>query len=327
MKLLGLTCGRKHSTNEILLKEALVTAQAEGIDISMIRLLDLDLKPCTGCISCVRGLASGGPGECVIRDDWHFLHDHLLACDGLIVAAPVFVLGAHGIIKLIADRFGPARDVAFRTIAKKAREEKGLTRGKGVDDRTFKNRVGGFISVGGATTKNWLSLGLPMMHLLTFPSAIKIVDQMEVMGAGRFMNVVLEPQFIERARRLGRHVADAMKKPIEEVSWMGEDTGVCPVCHCNLLTVYTKNPVECPVCGIEGTLSVEGDTINVHFSPAEIAMARGNFAAGQEHVEEILNNIHAAEQRPDKDEIEERVERYKGLAFERFVIPAPGKEK
>ena len=327
MKLLGLTCGRKHSTNEILLKEALVTARGQGIDISMIRLLELDLKPCTGCIACVMGLAKGGPGECVIRDDWHFLHDHLLECDGLIVAAPVFVLGAHGIIKLITDRFGPARDIAFRTMAKKVREEKGLTKGKGVDERTFKDRVGGFISVGGAITKNWLSFGLPMMHLLTFPSGIKIVDQMEVMGAGQFMNVVLEPQHIERARRLGGHLAEAMKKPIEETSWMGEETGVCPVCHCNLLTVFNKNPVECPVCGIEGMLSMEGDRIHVDFSPEEIAMARGNFAACQEHVDEILNNLRLFEQRPDKDKIEDRVAPYKTPAFESFVIPPPGKEK
>jgi multimeric flavodoxin WrbA len=327
MKLLGLTCGRKHSSNEILLKEALVTAQAQGIDIAMIRLLELDLKPCTGCIACVMGLANGGPGECVIRDDWHFLHDQLLACDGLIVAAPVFVLGAHGIIKLIADRFGPARDIAFRTMAKKIRAAKGLTKGKGVDERTFKNRVGGFISVGGAITRNWLSLALPMMHLLTFPSGIKIVDQMQVMGAGQFMNVVLEPQHIERARRLGRHLAEAMQKPVEERTWMGEETGVCPVCHCNLLTVHSKNPVECPVCGIEGTLSMQGDRIHVAFSPEEIAMARGNFAALQEHVDEILHNLSLFDQRPDKDKIEERVAPYKAPTFEAFVISPPKNEK
>ena len=327
MKLLGLTCGKKHSTNEILLKEALVTAREQGIDISMIRLLDLDIKPCTGCIACVMGLGNGGPGECVIRDDWHFLHDQLLECDGLIVAAPVFVLGAHGIIKLIADRFGPARDLAFRTMSKRIREEKGITKGKGVDERTFKNRVGGFISVGGAITKNWLSFGLPSMHLLTFPSAIKIVEQMEVMGAGQFQNVVLEPQHIERARRLGKNVAEAMKKPFEDVSWTGEETGLCPVCNCNLLTVFAKNPVECPVCGIEGTLSMEGDNIKVVFSPEEIAMARGGFPSAQEHCDEIMNNMAIFMQRPDKDEIEKRVAPYKTDEFESFVIPPPKKDK
>lgn len=55
MKPLGLTCGRKHSNNEILLKEALVEAKAQGVDISMIRLLDCDLKPCTGCIAMYHG--------------------------------------------------------------------------------------------------------------------------------------------------------------------------------------------------------------------------------------------------------------------------------
>ena len=165
------------------------------------------------------------------------------------------------------------------------------------------------------------------MHLLTFPSLIKIVDQIEVMGAGQFMNVVLEPQHIERARRLGKNVAEAMKTPFKEVSWMGEETGICPVCNCNLLTVYTKNPVECPVCGIEGTLSMEGDNIKVVFSPEEIAMARGTFAAGEEHRDEIMNNLKIFMQRPDAGEIDERVAPYKTPAFESFVVSPPEKKK
>ncbi len=289
----------------------------------MIRLLDLDLKPCTGCIACAMGLAKGGSGDCVIRDDFPFLNDHLLECDGLIVSAPVFVLGAHGIIKVLADRMGPGRDIYFRTLAKQIRQEKGITKGKGPDERTFKNRVGGFISVGGAITKNWLSFGLPMMHLMTFPSAIKIVDQMEVMGAGAFMNVVLEPGFIERARRLGKNIAMSMKQPFEEATWRGEERGVCPVCNCNLLTVFDKNPVECPVCGIEGELSLENGKIKVEFSAEEIAMARGTFAGEKEHIEEILNNLATFEQRPDKGEIPARVAKYKTEAFDSFVVPPP----
>jgi multimeric flavodoxin WrbA len=326
MKLLGLTCGRKHHSSEILLKEALMAAKALGVDVSMIRLLDLDLKPCTGCLACVMGQAKGGSGECVIKDDWHFLNEHLLECDGLILSAPVFVLGAHGIVKLLADRLGPARDIAFRAHAKRVREEQGIAKGKGPDERSFKKRVGGHISVGGAITPNWVSLGLPLMHLITFPSGIKTVDQMQVMGAGRYMNVVLEPDFIERARRLGRNVAKAMQTPFSEVEWMGEETGTCPVCHCNLLTVGKKNPVECPICGIEGTLTIQDDEIVVSFSQEEINMARGTFAAAQEHVDEILGNLSAFLQRPDKDEIPKKVETYKTDSFEKdLVIPPPKK--
>ncbi len=327
MKLLGLTCGRKHHSNEILLKEALMAArEATGVDVSMIRLLDLDLKPCTGCIACVMGLVNGGSGECVIKDDWHFLNEHLMECDGLILAAPVFVLGAHGIVKLLADRLGPARDVAFRLKAKKVREEQGITKGKGPDARSWKERAIGHISVGGAITPNWVSLGLPMQHLLSFPWGGKTVDQMQVMGAGRFMNVVLEPKFIERAKELGRNVAASMGKPRAEMIWKGPETGTCPVCNCNLLTVTTKNPVECPICGIEGTLSVDGDTIKVVFSQAEIDMARGTFAAAQEHVEEIVGNLGVFMQRPDKEEIPKRVEKYKSAAFEAdLVVPPPAR--
>ena len=46
---------------------------------------------------------------------------------------------------------------------------------------------------------------------------------------------------IERAKQLGRNVAQAMNKPIEEVTYKGEASGVeCPVCHCNVLLVQEK---------------------------------------------------------------------------------------
>jgi multimeric flavodoxin WrbA len=329
MKLLGLTCGRKDHTSEILLKESLMAAKETGVEVSMIRLLDLDLKPCTGCNACGFGMMNGGSGECVIKDDWHFLNEHLLECDGLILSAPVFVLGAHGIVKLLADRLGPARDIAFRALAKKERAEKGITNGKGPDERSFKDRAVGHISVGGATTPNWVSLGLPMMHLMTFPWGGKTVDQMQVMATAQFMNVVLEPHFIDRARNLGRNVAEAMKKPRAEMTWMGEETGTCPVCNCNLLIVGKKNPVECPICGIEGTLKMDGDEIVVSFSQAEINMARGTTASAEEHVGEIIGNIHRVfMQRKDKDDIPKLVEKYKAAEFEAdLVIPPPEKNK
>ncbi len=72
---------------------------------------------------------------------------------------------------------------------------------------------------------------------------------------------------------------------------------------------------------------MEGDTIKVYFPPEEIARARGIFAAEQEHCDEIFNNLKLFMQRPDKDEIEERVAPYKEPEFESFVIPRPEKKK
>ena len=38
---------------EILIKEALMGAEESGVEVELVRLMDLDLKPCTVCNACV----------------------------------------------------------------------------------------------------------------------------------------------------------------------------------------------------------------------------------------------------------------------------------
>ncbi len=324
MKVLGLHCGRKMGNNEVLLKEALMEAKNMGAEVSMIRLLDLNIQPCKGCIACNMDLNKGGAGKCVLKDDFHFLDEQLMDCDALILAAPVFVLGPNGIIKVIADRLGPSHDVVWRRNAKNIREkliEEGTKVPKqGPDERAFKKRVGAFIATGGAVTPNWLVFGLPLMNLFTFSCGIKIIDQMEVMGIGQFFNVVLKPEEIERAKKLGRNIVESMQKPFEEVTWRGDEEGTCPVCHCKLLWVSKKNPVECPVCGIRGTLTMEGDEIKVTFSEEEQRRSRLTLGGLDEHVTEIADNLKIAMNRPDISEIPQRLEKYKSETYESFVL-------
>ena len=310
MKLLGLSCGRKMQNTEVLVKEAMRAAEELGTDVGMIRLLDLDIKPCTGCVNCVRSLMQGGPGKCVIKDDLHLVDEQLMECDGLILGSPVFVLTPHGLLKVMSDRFGPSHDYAFRMGAKEIKDAKGT--GKGPDERSFKGRVAGFISVGGAVTPHWLSLGLPLMNLFTFPSHIRVVDQMQVLGVSRWGHVVLNDEAMARAGKLGHNVAKAMGKQNSEVKWMGDEPGTCPVCHSNLLTVPRKNPVECAICGIRGEIKVEGDDISVTFSEEEQKRARLTVAGKLEHYLEIRDNFRIAAARKDLNQIPERLKKYEG---------------
>jgi len=115
-----------------------------------------------------------------------------------------------------------------------------------------------------------------------------------------------------RARRLGHNVAEAMGKSQEEVRWMGDEVGTCPVCHSNLLTVTKKNPVECAICGISGAIKVEGDKISVTFSEEEQKRARLTVAGKLEHYLEIRDNFRIAATRNDLDQIPERLKKYEG---------------
>ena len=233
---------------EVLVREALYAAEETGVEIAMIKLMDLDLRPCTGCLSCVESLMKGGPGRCIQKDDFAFLDEQFMDSDGVIVGAPVYVLGPNGLLKVVADRMGPTHDVSWRIEAKLIRENTGRTAGKGPDERAFKKRVAGLISVGGATTPHWASLGLPLMHFITFPPAVQVIDQVQYLGTAAVGNFVLTPERLERAKTLGRNVAEAMLKPVEERAWKGDAEGICPVCHNDLLTVTNgRNPVECPI--------------------------------------------------------------------------------
>lgn len=309
MKLLGLSAGRTLGSSEVLLREALTGAEEAGAEVALMRLLDLYIKPCTGCVKCTESLMQGGSGECTVRgDDFKFFDDHLMDCDGLIISAPVYIVTPPGVLKLLNDRLGPSHDLAWREEARRINAEKG--KGKGPDPRSFKKRVGGLISVGGASTPYWVSMGLPLMHLFTFPTHIQVVDQMQVTATTEYGNVVLEPGPFERARALGRNVAEAMAKPVEELEWKGDDEGMCPVCHNNLFSIAGTNPVECTICGIYGTLTVEGDRIKVTFSEEEKARSRLTMAGKYEHWVEIRDALGKFFARPDLPEIGERLGRY-----------------
>ncbi len=69
MKFLGLICERKMGNNEILVKEALMGAEELGADVEIVRLMDLHIKPCTGCESSMVRMQKGDPAECIVKDD------------------------------------------------------------------------------------------------------------------------------------------------------------------------------------------------------------------------------------------------------------------
>jgi multimeric flavodoxin WrbA len=313
MKLLGLSFGRKMANTEVLVKEALMGAEEWGIEVGFIRVPDLHIEPCTGCEACAHSLVGGGAGRCVLKDDFTFLDEQLMESDGVIVGAPVFVVTPTGLFKTVCDRLGPSHDLGFRIEAKRIGIAKGKEKEKLPDERSFKRRVGGLVSVGGSINPEWLSMGLPLMNLIAFPSHIKIVDQMELIGANHYGNVVQNEKQLGRARTLGCHVAEAMANPSES-AWMGDEIGTCPVCHSDLLKVGSKNPVECAICGIHGELKLEGGKISVTFSKEQQKRSRLTMAGKVEHFNEVMSNIKVKMTRMEREgkDLPGKLEKYKG---------------
>lgn len=176
-KVLGISFGRKMGNTDVMVKTALMECEKAGCQVKFLRGDDLDIKPCTGCISCVVGMTTDrGKGGCPVKDDFHILDEALMECDAVIVGSPTYVLSPTGKFKVACDRIGPSHDITFR----KATYEEGLAAGKSPDQlpdpRSFKKRIGALISVGGAMTKNWLAFMLPTMYEFTMSMGIAVTD-------------------------------------------------------------------------------------------------------------------------------------------------------
>ncbi len=282
MKVLGLSFGRKTRSCDILVKQTLKGAEAAGAEVRFINTMGLNIRHCLGCDACSDSMRRGGDIRCVIPDDFHMVLDAVLDADAIVVAAPVYILAPTGQFKNFVDRFGPSRDRAAveREVAKRAAEGT-----PPLDPRLTKHRFCAYISVGGAHTKNWVSFGLPILQDFGMSMAMQVINQIDAYDMGYRGNPILDEELMKKAYDTGTALADACANP-EEAHWIGEP-GTCPVCHCDLLTMNGTTTVECPCCGIEGKLSVEGDRVSVTFSEEQPLRARCRINGLIEHCDEI----------------------------------------
>lgn len=316
MKILGISCGRRMSNSEILVKEALMGAQAEGAEIEFIRLQDLKLKPCTGCNACVIDLfQNAGSGACVIKDDdFAFIDEKMQACDGLVLAAPIYEKTPPGQLKILNDRMGPSHDLAFRMIAQKNREERNITTGKGPDPRSFKPKAASLIAVGGS---EWDSMALPMMHMSVLSMQYEVVDKMLVNWVALPSMVALHDKWVERANRSGAHLVKTLQKPLQDAEYIG-DQGLCPMCHSKLIEVRSMeagNPVVCATCGVRGVLGVEGGKVTFTVPEEEKPLSHVTISGKFNHARE-LKEVSLVPH-PNVAQLPEKLEKYK-----QFIEPS-----
>jgi len=319
MKILGLACGSSMGNSEILLKEAMMGAEEarKDVDVEIIRLVDLDIKPCKRCKRCLQREG----GECVQKDDSPFVQEKYLECDGLIISSPVYGTIPPGEVLVLAERaFGARADVAGAIERKKMTGKENLAergffgpRASGrepeINERVFKPRVGALIGVGGASSYEWVHLTLPLLHNVMLPLQVAVVDHLQVRKASFPGTVLLQDGVMKRVRKLGRNVAEALGTPFDDIKWKGDEPGSCPVCHSELFIVGRKMPVMCAICGIYGTLKVDGDKVTVHFTKEEQKKSRVAIEGKRLHQVEIL--AVSKELFPRINEIPTKLEKYK----------------
>ena len=73
----------------------------DGSEIECIHVSKLNVKPCTGCLSCW----GRTEGKCVIKDDsMPEVRERILAADTIIMSFPIYFFGMPGTMKTMIDR-------------------------------------------------------------------------------------------------------------------------------------------------------------------------------------------------------------------------------
>ena len=180
--------------------------------------------------------------------------------------------------------------------------------------------VAGLIANGGSCL-DWQTMTLDAMSATMFTQSVMVVDKMLAIRNGLPGNVLLRPEPLERAHKMGENIIAAIQTPVEERHWMGEpDVGLCPNCHSHL--VYRGEPhwegihfpFECAVCGAGGDL-VKTEDGQIRFILAENGLIRdrNNNDARAEHLNEIVKT--RIEYLSRKHETSDLAKHYRSIKF------------
>lgn len=287
MKVMGIVAGRHNGNSEILVKEALSAVQEAGGEVILVNLFDYNIRHCIGCESCTMQMGDVAMGKgtykgCVLKekDDVDKLINAMQSCNGVIIGCPTYDLTPSALYLTFAQRF-LAYELAFRLKIGEVKEDPHM--------------VGGLIAVGGSC-HDWQTLTLEGMAATMFTQSINVVDQMMSTRNGRPGNVLLRPEQLARARKMGENIVKAINTPVEERTWLGdEDFGMCPRCHSSLIYKGDTHwdgiefPFECAVCGAGGDL-VKDENGEFKFVLAENGLIRDRNIneARDKHLDEIV---------------------------------------
>ena len=99
MKVIMLNGSPKANGNTALaLKEIGSVLTEEGIEVEMIHVGHLSIRGCVACLSCRKS------GKCAIDDIVNEIAPKLEACDGMVVASPVYYASANSTLTALLDR-------------------------------------------------------------------------------------------------------------------------------------------------------------------------------------------------------------------------------
>jgi len=213
-RVLGLVLSlRRGGNSEVLTRTALQAAAAAGAQTDILFFKDLTVKWCDGCLSCVFG------GEGCHKDDHAvWLYELVAGYDGLVVAAPTYLLTPAAPVKALIDR----------AVALGARD------GRRAVVRTATIAVAGL--------RGWEHLAAPVLNQLAMLlGGGRPVGSVTAYAAGPG-EALLDDDLLQRVGELGRAVAGKGR--------VAPPPGVCPVCYLERGEEAVRKRA-CPLCGYD----------------------------------------------------------------------------
>lgn len=217
-KIVGVSFGTKNGNNDTICKAVLLAAQNQGCEVEFIRAMDLDIKHCTGCITCVKMLMSGTNNMCVHKDDFDWLAFEMFHADGVVMVDPIFETGASGLFHTIMDRFGPRMDTGNNFISTQiaqGRLAQGGDAARGVavpDPAIMSPKAVSYIGIGGS---DWGTHVQSEHQLQAMTPSWQVIDNEWVPWS---KTALMDDTLIDRATQIGENLAAAAKKIQENVA-------------------------------------------------------------------------------------------------------------
>ncbi len=287
-RILGIVgSARRWGNSELMVRQILRGVQSEGASAQMLRLTDLRLEPCTGCMRCVIGSK-----PCPVDDDMAWLVDRVREVDGLVLAAPTYFLGPAAVVKMVLDRLL-------------------MVTGCTQDSPTPARPAVTIITAG---LKGWRGVSLPYLNALVAAFGYRTIESLTAVSPGPgevLLDDDLMAQTLAAGQRLGRGELDPAPAP----------PGVCPVCRCDSFLLQGDRAI-CPICAREAAIEHEDGTVQLRFDAAGAGDHRWTAERLHSHMEHW---VRATGPRfmAQRSEIKERRRPYRAIDAG-WICPPPG---
>ncbi len=217
---------RRLGNSELITKE--ISRHITGPHtLRLVRLPSLNILPCKACYGCIMD------NPCPQQDDMGLILEELVRADAVIVASPVYFLGANAIFKKILDRGFLFFDILQRVYKKPSVL---------VNLYGMKGRI-----------------GAAPHTLLTFASFLGLDVKASVdIHAALPGEVIMNPRNINVAGRLGRMLFSKKKA--------GAGAG-CPFCGCEFVRMKRRTFI-CTLC--HGEFSIDKDGVRARIKEGDI---------------------------------------------------------